>query len=90
MLENTELVQQYFMANGLSINQTKMYYILFHTQKYWEEGELKILIKNREILNTKSIQTQQCREEGELKILIKNREIINIKSNNFHGTVTIT
>lgn len=38
----------------LSINPTKPHYILFQTKPCWQESGLKILIKDKEIVNAKS------------------------------------
>jgi hypothetical protein len=51
--ENTVL-EQYFETNNLSINQTKINYIFFQMKQCRQESELKILIKNWEIVNVKS------------------------------------
>jgi hypothetical protein len=50
---NTGL-EQYFETNHLSINPSKAHYILFQMKQYRQERELKILMKNREIVNIKS------------------------------------
>jgi hypothetical protein len=41
--ENTSLVEQYFEMNNLSINPTKIHYILFQTKQCRQESEYKIL-----------------------------------------------
>jgi hypothetical protein len=51
--ENTSLLEEYFKTNNLSINPTKTHYILFQNQCR-QKNELKILIKNCEIVNVKS------------------------------------
>jgi hypothetical protein len=52
--ENTGLVQQYFETNNLSINPAKSHYTLFQMKQCRQESELRILIKNREIVTVKS------------------------------------
>jgi hypothetical protein len=51
---NTEVAEQYFEINNLSIYPSKTHYILFQTRQCRQESNLKILVKNREISNVKS------------------------------------
>jgi hypothetical protein len=49
------LVEQYFEANNLYINPNKTHYTPFQMKQCRQESELKLLIKNRQIVNVKSI-----------------------------------
>jgi hypothetical protein len=51
---NTGVVEQYFEINNLLINPSKTHHILFQTKHSRQESNLKILIKNTEIVNAKS------------------------------------
>jgi hypothetical protein len=54
LYNNNRVVEQYFEINNLSINPSKTHYILFQTRQCRQQSNLKILVKNREILNVKS------------------------------------
>jgi hypothetical protein len=63
---NIRVNEQYFKMSNLFINPSKTHYILFHTKQYRQESNLKILMKNSEILKVKStnflgvVQTIKC------------------------------
>jgi hypothetical protein len=51
---NIGVAEQHFEINNLFINLSKTHYILFQTRQCRHESNLKIRIKNREIVNVKS------------------------------------